>query len=42
MNPKQIWKEDNEFIRRIMLMDPGERPTAKELLKDERIRVELF
>jgi len=31
----ELSKEDREFICRVMKMDPRDRPTAKELLKDE-------
>jgi len=32
---KDIKKEDKEFILKIMKMDPSERPTAEQLLKDK-------
>jgi serine/threonine protein kinase len=32
---REISKEDKAFILKIMKMDPRDRPTAKELLKDE-------
>ena len=35
---KELSKEDRKFICKIMKLDPRERPTAKELLRDEWFR----
>ena len=35
---KELSKEDRTFIRKIMRLDPRDRPTAKELLQDEWFR----
>lgn len=35
MTEREICKKDNEFIRKIMMMDWRDRPTARELLNDE-------
>ena len=35
MREKEISKEDRAFLGKMMLMDPRDRPTATELLKDE-------
>jgi serine/threonine protein kinase len=32
---REISKEDKAFVLKIMKLDPGDRPTAKELLQDE-------
>lgn len=32
---REVCKRDNQFIGKIMMMDWGDRPTAKELLEDE-------
>lgn len=32
---KEVCRKDNEFIRKIMMMDWRDRPTAGELLEDE-------
>jgi hypothetical protein len=35
---KELAKEDRTFVSRIMRMDPRDRPTAKELLRDPWLR----
>lgn len=35
MREKEISKEDRAFLGKMMLMDPRDRPTAMELLRDE-------
>lgn len=35
---REVCRRDNEFIRKIMMMDWRDRPTARELLEDEWFR----
>ena len=35
ISTKEVCKEDNEFVLKIMKLDPRDRPTAQQLLEDE-------